>query len=115
MRCRFLDPFSSWCKPTGKYLYTEDQTVSTATVISTVVCAGQALGFQANKVDGYVPWSASLHDIVGVRRFWDQKSSSGLISGRLNLAIAVWMTLTFMTVHPFQFSFADAEEFFQGI
>ena len=71
--------------------------------------------FSANMVAGHVMLSASLLDFGGVRRFWERKSSSGLTSGRLNLAIAGWMTLTFMTVHPFKFRFADAEEYFSGL
>ena len=40
---------------------------------------------------------ASLLAVVGLKRTWDQKLSSDLL-------------LTFMTVHLFQFCFADAEQ-----
>ena len=36
--------------------------------------------------------------LVGLKRTWDQKLSSGLL-------------LTFMTTHLFQFRFADAEQY----
>merc|ERR1712136_386970 len=42
---------------------------------------------------------------------WDQKLSSGLMSGQLNLAITGLMLLTFMTIHLFQFRFADTEQY----
>ena len=56
--------------------------------------------------------SASLHIFVGLKRTWDQKLSSGVWSGELNLAIAGLMLLTFMTIHLLQFRFADTEQYF---
>ena len=44
------------------------------------------LGFQANIVEQYVLLSASLHTFAGLKRTRDQKLSSGLMSGQLNLA-----------------------------
>eukprot|EP00450_Noctiluca_scintillans_P029453 CAMPEP_0194549464 /NCGR_PEP_ID=MMETSP0253-20130528/95220_1 /TAXON_ID=2966 /ORGANISM="Noctiluca scintillans" /LENGTH=399 /DNA_ID=CAMNT_0039396893 /DNA_START=22 /DNA_END=1219 /DNA_ORIENTATION=- len=69
-------------------------------------------GFQANIVEEYVLLSALLHIFVGLKRTWDQKLSSGLMSGQLNLAITGLMLLTFMTIHLFQFRFADTEQYF---
>ena len=45
-----------------------------------------ALGFQANIVKEQVLLSASLHIFAGLKRTRDQKLSSGLKSGQLNLA-----------------------------
>ena len=69
-------------------------------------------GFQANIVEEYVLLSALLHIFVGLKRTWDQKLSSGLMSGQLNLAITGLMLLTFMTIHLFQFRFAETEQYF---
>ena len=69
-------------------------------------------GFQANIVEEYVLLSASLHIFVGLKRTWDQKLSSGVWSGQLNLAITGLMLLTLMTIHLFQFLFADTEQYF---
>ena len=54
-------------------------------------------GFQGNMVEEYVLSSALLHDSVG------------LMGGQLNLAITGLMLLTVITIHLFQFRFADAE------
>ena len=69
-------------------------------------------GFQANIVEEYVLLGALLHIFVGLKRTWDQKLSSGLMSGQLDLAITGLMFLTFMTIHLFQFRFADTEQYF---
>ena len=69
--------------------------------------------------DGYLPcacfWtvllSALLHTGVGLKRTWDQKLSSGLTSGHLDVAITDLMLLTHMTIHLFQFSFVDTEQY----
>ena len=47
-------------------------------------CTG--LGFQANIVEEFVPLSASQHIFAGLKRTRDQKLSSGLKSGQLNLS-----------------------------
>ena len=65
--------------------------------------------FQANIVEEYVLLSASLHISVGLVRTWDQKLSTGLMSGHLNLAITGSMLLTVITIHLFQSHFEDAE------
>ena len=54
-------------------------------------------GFQANIVEEYVLLSASLHLFVGLKRTWDQKLSSGVWSGQLNLAITGLILLTFIS------------------
>ena len=51
--------------------------------------------------------SALMHIFVGLKRTWDQKLSSGLMSGQLNLANFGLMLPMFMTTHLFQFRFAD--------
>ena len=56
--------------------------------------------------------SALLHIFVGLQRTWDQKLSSGLMTGQLNLAVTGLMLLMFMTVHLFQLRFADIEQYF---
>ena len=55
--------------------------------------------------------SALLHTVVGLKRTWDQKLSSGLTSGHLDEAITDLMMLTHMTIHLFLFSFADTEQY----
>ena len=55
--------------------------------------------------------SALLHTVVRLKRTWDQKLSSGLTSGHLDVAITDLMLLTHMTIHLFQFSFADTEQY----
>ena len=55
--------------------------------------------------------SALLHTVVGLKRTWDQKLSSGLTRGHLDVAITDLMLLTHMTIHLFQFSFADIEQY----
>ena len=60
-------------------------------------CTG--LGFQANIVEEYGLLSALQHIFAGLKRTRDQKLSSGLMSGQLNLAITGLMLLTFMTIH----------------
>ena len=55
--------------------------------------------FQANTVGEYVLW----HTFVELKCTWDQKLSSGLMSGQLNLAITVLMLLTFLIIHLLQF------------
>ena len=44
------------------------------------------LGFQANIVEEYVLLSALQHIFAGLKRTRDQRLSSGLKSGQLNLA-----------------------------
>ena len=56
--------------------------------------------------------SVQLHTFVGLKRSWDQKLSSGLRSGQLNLAITGLMLLMFMTFHLLQLRFADTEQYF---
>ena len=73
-------------------------------------CTG--LGFQANIVEEYGLLSALQHIFAGLKRTRDQKLSSGLMSGHLNLAIAGFMLLTFMITQPFQLHFADTEQYF---
>ena len=68
--------------------------------------------FQGNLVEEYVLLSASVHIFVGLKRIWDQKLSSGVWSGQLNLAITGLMLLTFMTIHLSQLLFADTEQCF---
>ena len=68
-------------------------------------------GFQANNVEEYVLLSALLHTFVGLKRTWDQKLSSGLTSGHLDVAITDLMLLTHTTILLFQFSFADTEQY----
>ena len=80
-----------------------DQTTSTATVVSTFVCTGQASDSRRT-LEEYVLLSALLHIFVGLRRTIDQKLSSVLMSGPLNVAIACLMF--------FQFRFADTEQYF---
>jgi len=70
--------------------------------------------FQANLVEELVLLSASLHVFADLKRIWDQKSSSGLHSGQLNSTITGSMSVMFMTMHLFQFRFADAEQYFLG-
>ena len=49
-----------------------------------------------------------MHIVVGLKRTWGQKLSSGrLMSGHMSSALTVLMSLTFMTVHLFLFSFED--------
>ena len=60
-------------------------------------CTG--FGFQANIVEEYGLLSALQHIFAGLKRTRDQKLSSGLMSGQLNLAITGLMLLTFMTTH----------------
>ena len=55
--------------------------------------------------------SVLLYTVVGLKRTWDQKLSSGLTSGHLDVAFTESMLLTHMTIHPFQFSFADTEQY----
>ena len=50
-------------------------------------------GFQADIVEEYVLLSVFLHFFVGLKRTWDQKLSSGLMSGQLNLAVTGLMLL----------------------
>ena len=69
-------------------------------------------GFQGNIVEEYVLLSASLNIFVGLKRTWDQKLSSKVWSGQLNLAITVLLLLTFMTIHLIQLRFADTEQYF---
>ena len=64
-------------------------------------CTG--LEFQANIVEECVLLSALLHIFAGLKRTWDQKLSSGLMSGQLSLAIIGLMYLTYTTTHSFQF------------
>ena len=61
-------------------------------------------GFQANTLEEYVLLSALLHIFVGLKRTTDQKLSSVLMSGPLNVAIACLMF--------FQFRFADTKQYF---
>ena len=70
------------------------------------------LGFQANIVEEFVLLSALLHIFAGLKRTRDQKLSSGLRSGQLNLAITGLMLLMFMTIDFFQLRFADTEQYF---
>ena len=62
-------------------------------------------------MEEYVLLSALLHDSVGLERTWDRTLSPGLMSGQLNLAITGSMLLTVITVHLFQFRFADTESY----
>ena len=61
-------------------------------------------GFQATTLEEHVLLSALLHIFVGLKRTFDQKLSSVLMSGPLNVAIACLMF--------FQFRFADTEQYF---
>ena len=61
-------------------------------------------GFQANTLEECVLLSALLHIFVVLKRTIDQKLSSVLMSGPLNVAIACLMF--------FQFRFADTEQYF---
>ena len=59
--------------------------------------------FKANTVGEHVLLSALFHTFVELKCTWDQKLSSGLMSGQLNLAITVLMLLTFLIIHLLQF------------
>ena len=53
-----------------------------------------------------------MHIFVGLKRAWGQKLSSGrMMSGQLSSALTVLISLTFMTVHLFLFSFAGSEQY----
>ena len=69
-------------------------------------------GFQANIVEEYVLLNDLLHIFGGLKRMWDEKLFLGLMSGQLNLATIGLMLLAFMTIHLFQFRFADTEQYF---
>ena len=56
--------------------------------------------------------SVLLHILVGLKRTWDLKLSSGMMSGQLNLATTGLLLLTFMTIHPFKVHSADTEQYF---
>ena len=55
----------------------------------------------------FVLLGALLHTFVGLKRTWDQKLSSGLTNGQLNLAISGLMLLTHMTIHLFPVPFRE--------
>ena len=67
-------------------------------VFSTCAMCWTGFGLQANIVEEYVLWSAFLHTFLGLKRTWDQKLSSGLTSGQLNVAITDLMLPTHMTI-----------------
>ena len=46
------------------------------------------------------------------KRTWDQKVSCGLLGGQLDLGITGLMLLMFMTIHFFQFRFADTGNYY---
>ena len=71
---------------------------------STCALCWTGFGLQANIVEEYVLLSALLHTFVGLNGTWDQKLSSGLTSGQLNVAITDLILLTHMTIHLFQFA-----------
>jgi hypothetical protein len=69
-------------------------------------------GLPANIVEEYILLSIILHVIVGLKRTWDMKLTSGIWgAGFLDLAISGVMLLTFMTIHLFQFRFGDTAQF----
>jgi hypothetical protein len=69
-------------------------------------------GLPANIVEEYILLSILLHVIVGLKRTWDMKLTSGIWGpGFLDLAISGLMLLTFMTIHLIQFRFGDTEQF----
>jgi hypothetical protein len=56
--------------------------------------------------------SVLLHGFVGLKRTWDMLAFVGRQDiDVMNLAISNLMSLTFMTIHLFQFRFGDADEF----
>ena len=112
VRFRFFVFF--FCSVSVFCLNLRDLTISTGTVSHFHVrLYWTGFSFQANIVEEYVLLSALLYISVGLKRTWDQKLSSALMSGQLNLDIIGLMLLTFMTVHLFQFRFADTEKYFQ--
>ena len=68
--------------------------------------------FQANIVEEYVLLSALLLILVGLKRTWDRKLSSGLMSSQLILATTGLILLIFMTIYLFQCRSADTEQYF---
>merc|ERR1711871_504380 len=71
-------------------------------------------GLPANIVEEYILLSAILHMFVGLRRSWDKKGmakSAGLFP-TMNLALSGVMLGTFMTIHLFQFRFADTLQYY---
>merc|ERR1712151_41195 len=66
-------------------------------------------GLPANIVEEYILLAVLLHVFVALKRTWDINLSSGICSGKLNLAITGIALLTFMTVHLFQFRFGDTQ------
>ena len=89
-----------------------DLTILMATITSTTFFYWTGFEFQANTVEEYVLLSAFLHILVGLKRTWDRKLSSGLMNVQLNLAITGLLLLTFMTFYLFQCRSADTEQYF---
>ena len=83
----FPCPFFTVVHVVGICTYSREQTTSAGTVYST------GLGFQANIVEECVLLSALLHIFAGLKKTWDQKLSSGLMSGSIESS-SWWTSLT---------------------
>ena len=100
----FLALFSSWCTPSGIFMFSKDLTIPTCIVIFNVYVFWKGFGFRTHIVEVCVLSNALLHIFVGLTRRWDLKLPLGLLCGKLNFVIVFFFGVEMCRVLDHDFS-----------